>query len=102
VWQGGDRPFPTSDTDPRGRDKRLCRLVLCLLEQDGVLRWLKQAGIDPQEVKACVREFCASPPVTRPAAASLETRLRELVRDDELLRALVARATELEEPGGEA
>lgn len=101
VWQGGDRPFPTSETDPRGRDERLCRLLLCLLKQDGVLRWLKQAGIEPQELEKCLREFCAPTSVTRRPPAPLETRLRQIVADEQLLRALVAQARGLEETSGE-
>lgn len=100
VWRGGDQPPPTSDTDPRGRDERLCQLLLCLLKQDGVLRWLKQAGIEPQEIEKCVREFCA-PMVTRRAPATLETRLRQVVADDQLLRTLVAQARGMEETSGE-
>lgn len=101
VWPGGDRPFPTSDADEGGRDERLCRVLLCLLSQDGVQRWLKRAEIDPREIEKCVREFCAARTAGGAATAAIETRLRHVIGDDRLLRELIAKAEGLPDPGGE-
>ncbi|CAN7807969.1 tyrosinase family protein [Paraburkholderia hospita] len=92
VWRGGDRPSPTSRDDPTGSTDRLCRLVGCLLANRGVMELLKKHGVDPNELRRCFAAFCqhASPAEpARAAALTLEGRLRPIVRDETILRAVM-------------
>jgi hypothetical protein len=42
VFDGGDNP----DTPPTSDDNQLCRLINCLLKDDGIQRYLKEHHID--------------------------------------------------------
>jgi hypothetical protein len=69
VWRGGDQA-----TDPgrngqtivdylRDRDARLCELVKCLLQGDGVLsaeleKRLRALGVDVARARKCLDKFC--------------------------------------------
>ncbi len=58
VFQGGDNPLPTSGTDPRNRDERLCHLLDCLLKNESVRKFLGERSIDAGSLAECVRRFC--------------------------------------------
>lgn len=58
VFPGGDNPFPTGDPSGHDGTKAVCYLLECLLEQDGMLRWLKEHGIERDELRRCLREWC--------------------------------------------
>jgi hypothetical protein len=58
VFQGGDHPLPTSDTDTRSRDEQLCHLLDCLLKNESVRKFLGERGIDAGSLAGCVSRFC--------------------------------------------
>jgi hypothetical protein len=58
VFQGGDRPLPTSGDDPRKRDEELCRLIECLLENDALRKFAAEHHLDLEALARCVRRFC--------------------------------------------
>lgn len=58
VWRGGDAAPPTSATDPRGRDRDICRLIACLEKNEAIRRLLEQQGIESQEFFRCFEKFC--------------------------------------------
>lgn len=95
VWRGGDRPPPTADDDRPGRDQVLCRVLLCLLRQEGLVASLARAGVDVRALRKCLGEVCAEQRRPRWAAsrgAGLEVRLRELL-GDEVATSLLDEAT---------
>lgn len=61
VWARGDDPSPQT-IDPRpdpvhsGLDT--CQLLLCLLQDDGIRRFLQNHDIDPDRVGRCVKRAC--------------------------------------------
>ncbi|HEU5170951.1 MAG TPA: tyrosinase family protein [Gemmatimonadales bacterium] len=92
VWPGGDKDPPTSKDDPTGRYDRLCRLVACLLGNRGLIELLKKQGIDPEELRYCFAAYCRKASPTDPvhaAGLTLEGRLRSIVRDEIILRAVM-------------
>jgi hypothetical protein len=92
VWRGGDKDPPTAKDDPTGNRDRLCSLVACLLENKGLIELLKKHGIDPNELRRCFADYCRKASPSEPvhaAALTLEGRLRSLVRDETLLRAVM-------------
>src|SRR4029077_2096395 len=68
VWRGGDHPDTGNNGQVivdylRDRDARLCELLKCLLQRDGVItpefeKWLRGLGLDPDRARNCVGEFC--------------------------------------------
>lgn len=93
VWRGGDRPPPGSKDDPNARDDRLCHLIECVIGQKGVLEALRKAGVDPDALRRCLREFCqkrgpAEPP--HGGHMKLEDRLRAVIPDDRVLAYVMA------------
>lgn len=92
VWKGGDNPPPTSKDDPNARDDRFCRLVDCLLHQKGIQEALRNSGIDPEELRRCLEEYCRKPAPGQPphiTRANLRDRLRSIIRDDRVLQAVM-------------
>jgi hypothetical protein len=92
VWRGGDKDPPTLQGDPTGPDERLCGLLACLLGNRGLIELLRKQGIDPDELRRCFAEYCRKTTPTAPvhlARLTLEARLRAIVRDETLLRAVL-------------
>lgn len=92
VWQGGNRPPPTgtgtgTGGGTGGSGGQICRLLECLLKQEGILRWLKQAGIDVGALEACLREICAEAGSEPPGCGTLQSGLRRILKDETMLRA---------------
>lgn len=58
IIRGGDRSIKPSNTDSEERDKRLCRLLECLVSKDGLGPLLSKYEIDPEIVSKCIRMFC--------------------------------------------
>jgi hypothetical protein len=58
VFRGGDNPPPTSGNDPRTRDEHLCELVSCLLQNESVVRYLRERGIEVDALMKCVEHWC--------------------------------------------
>lgn len=58
VFQGGDVPPPNSHDDPRTRDEQLCNLVECLLKNDSVRRFMKERGLELDEIMKCWERYC--------------------------------------------
>jgi hypothetical protein len=58
VIRGGDNPPPTSGTDPRSRNEHLCQLLSCLLQNDFVVKYFRERGIDVEALTKCVEEWC--------------------------------------------
>lgn len=85
VWKGGDAPPPTSAGDPNGQRDRLCRLIECVLRQKGVAQALRKSGVDVAALVRCLREFCEG----RPHKAALVDRLRTILDDEEIVRAVL-------------
>jgi hypothetical protein len=92
VWRGGDDKPPSVYDDPRRDDERLCQLLFCVLGNKGVLELLKRHGVDHDELRRCLAAYCRRPSpgeaVTR-STATLERRLRGIIRDDETLAAVL-------------
>ena len=80
--------------------KLVCRLLECLLRQEGFLRWLKQAGIDVSALKACVREICAKAGQEPPGSFALQLGLRRILKDEATLRAVMAELQRTGTAGG--
>jgi hypothetical protein len=60
VWARGDEPPPVV-IDPgggQGTHVDTCGLLLCVLEDDGVRRFLERHEIDPDRVTRCVKRAC--------------------------------------------
>jgi hypothetical protein len=56
VFRGGDDPIaPPEGTPP---DDCHCRLITCLLDDDGIQRYLKERGVDATSLKRCVDTCC--------------------------------------------
>jgi hypothetical protein len=92
VWRGGDKEPPTSKDDPAGGADRLCTLIACLLRNKGLIELLRKNGVDPEELRRCFAAYCRKPSPAEPvhgAALTLEGRLRSIVRDETLLRAVM-------------
>jgi hypothetical protein len=93
VWRGGDdKPPSVHDEPPKNDHDRLCRLIACLLGNKGILELLKRHGIDPDEIKRCLAAYCRKPSPGEgltPASATLEGRLRAVVRDERTLAAVL-------------
>lgn len=92
VWRGGDREPPSSHDDPSGRDDRLCALLNCLLRNKGLMELLRKHGIDPEEIRRCLAAFCRKPKpneAARTAPLELEDRVRAVVQDEVMLRAVM-------------
>ena len=92
VWRGGNSDPPTSKDDPTGSSDQLCSLIACLLRNKGLIELLKKHGIDPDELRRCFGAYCRKPAPTEPvhaAALTLEGRLRSIVRDETVLRAVM-------------
>ena len=58
IWHGGDRPPPSSQTDPNRPPHGLCGLLACLLRQKGFVASLERAGVDVAALRRCLRELC--------------------------------------------
>lgn len=92
VWRGGDNPPPSLQDDPNARDERLCRLLLCLLRTKHMQEMLERAGVNTGEVRRCIEGYCRKPaPGQRPQVAQLglEARLRSLIQDEGVWRAVL-------------
>jgi hypothetical protein len=92
VWKGGDAPPPSGKDDPNAGHDRFCRFIECLLQQKGIGELLRKAGIDLSGLRRCLEEYCRKPsPGQRPqiARGELTERLRTIIRDDQLLTAVM-------------
>jgi hypothetical protein len=92
VWRGGDDDSPNGHDDPNHSDDRVCMLISCLFRNRGLIELLRKQGIDPEELRRCFSVFCRKPTPNAPVhliAASIEERLRTIVRDDSTLRAVM-------------
>jgi murein tripeptide amidase MpaA len=56
VWHGGDRPPPSSTTQPPAFD--WCKFLDCLLHQEGVVEWLKRLKVDAAQLRRCLEVLC--------------------------------------------
>jgi hypothetical protein len=93
VWKGGDNPPPSGKDDPNGKDDRWCRLVACLIRQPSIQEALRKLGVDREEFLKCLQEYCEKRPPDRPPnceCSGFENRLRSIVGDDGLVRAVMA------------
>lgn len=54
VFNGGDRPSPL--VPPFSVD--FCSLVMCLLDDKSIQRYLKEASIDPTSIIKCIEKIC--------------------------------------------
>lgn len=102
VWKGGDNPPPSSRDDPNGRDDRFCHLITCVLQQKGIQEALGKAGVSLEELRRCLEEYCRKPSPGQPphvARPKLSDRLRSIIRDDQILRAVMR---EIEREGEQA
>lgn len=92
VWRGGDDKPPSVHDEPPKDDDRLCRLMACLLGNRAIVELLRRQGLDPDEIKRCLAAYCRKPSPGEgltPAAATLEGRLRAIVRDERTLAAVL-------------
>lgn len=99
IWRGGDAPPPTGKDDPSQRDERFCRLIACILRSKSIQAALRKAGISPEELARCLKEYCLSlspGPAPRPGRSKLEEKLSLVIKDDQLLQTVVR---ELEKEG---
>jgi hypothetical protein len=58
VFQGGDKPLPTSRDDPRTRDEQLCHLLECIIASDAFSKFFSQNGVNVEALAKCIRQFC--------------------------------------------
>jgi hypothetical protein len=98
VWRGGDRPFPSSETDPNRRSDQLCRVLACLLRQKGLVERLDRTGVDVGALRRCLGELCRGAHTSRspegpPVLVGLEERLAAILGPERLAR-LVSEAEE--------
>ena len=58
TWRGGDRE-PDVPQEP-GADGRpdWCKIMECLIANDGIRQWLKEHRIDPVKVRNCLAKGC--------------------------------------------
>ena len=92
VWRGGDNPPPTVKDDPNDHDDRLCHLLNCLLNQKSIQEALRKAGINPEEVLQCLKEYCRKPSPSQPPQMrkpTLKDRLRSVIRDERVLQTVM-------------
>jgi hypothetical protein len=57
VFQGGDNPLPTGETDSAKRH-HLCQLLECLARPNLLGRFLAEHHVDPEALARCLRAFC--------------------------------------------
>jgi hypothetical protein len=92
VWRGGDNPPPSVKDDPNRHDDRLCSLIACLLRNQEIVELLRKRGVDPDQLRRCFAVVCRKRSPSEPvheSAASLEGRLRAILRDENTLRAVL-------------
>jgi hypothetical protein len=92
IWRGGDNPPPTSKDDPNALGDRLCALIGCLLRDKGLIELLTRHAVNPDEIRRCLGAYCRKRgPDDRPYTRrlELEERVRAVVRDDSVLRAVM-------------
>jgi hypothetical protein len=92
VWRGGDNPPPTSKDDPNRQDDRFCHLLDCLLRQRSIREALRKNGINWNELRHCLEEYCQKPSPRQPlqiARLKLEDRLRSVISDEEVFQAVM-------------
>ena len=56
-----------SGSDPAGGDgdrKQWCTLTECLLREPSIVRFLRRQKVDPREIEACLKRYCAAPGMT--------------------------------------
>ncbi|KAF0190942.1 MAG: tyrosinase [Gammaproteobacteria bacterium] len=105
IAHGADTPRPRK---PDARDNELCRLLACLLADEGALKLIERLGLNPKRLLECLKELCrkvqhgdstftghaaAVAPATA-ASASL-TELRKLLAQPEV-RAMLGRLSRVE------
>jgi hypothetical protein len=98
IFAGGDRPRvdprPDGDTGSgRGGDREFyCRLLNCLLGDEGVRRWLKRHKLDADTLRKCLEDACktelemATGVVAHPVANDADLARMVTVARRELLR----------------
>ncbi len=91
VWRGGDAPPPTRDGRPARSRRRLCELLRCLLEIDGIRERLKREEIDPDAIGRCLEIFCrADPPAPNREREDLLRRLGTAMGSREVAERAIA------------
>lgn len=90
VWRGGDQPPTGGTNEPSRPDDRLCKLLRCLLRQKGVQEKLRRAGIDLDELRHCLEEYCRGDrPEKGRTRADLRQNLKAVLGDERLLDTLI-------------
>jgi len=89
---GSGRPYdPATEKPPRQADQ-LCQLILCLLARKSIQEVLRKAGINPDEVQACVGEYCRPGKASQRNQrneASLRERLQAILHDERVVQAVL-------------
>lgn len=79
VWNGGDDPAPSAN-DPGNHDAQFCRLLECLT-RNAFAEYFEELGIDVDELRACIKEYCRSTQL--PSEPTRSTRERRLEPGDD-------------------
>ena len=92
VWNGGNRPPPSSDGGPHKPDDRFCDFIRCLLKQKNIQELLQKIGVNGDELRRCLEEYCFKPAPGQPihsAKSELVDRLRSLISDEVMLKTIM-------------
>ena len=57
VWREGDQTPPGASSDT---EQCLCHMLLCLLEDESIRKWLTARDLDPYVFEKCLRQCCST------------------------------------------
>lgn len=92
VWNGGNRPPPSSKDEPTKPDKGICQLVDCLLKQKAIQELLQKFGINGDELRRCLEVYCSQSNAGQPihkGQVNLADRLRMIIPDESTLKTIM-------------
>jgi Common central domain of tyrosinase/von Willebrand factor type A domain len=89
VWFGGNNVPPSTEHGP---DEGFCNLIYCLLKQKGIQEMLHKLGVNSDELRSCLDEYCRKPSpgqTLHVAQAKLVDMLKSIISDKSLLEAVM-------------
>jgi hypothetical protein len=92
VWHGGNNVPPSSRGEDYGPNERFCNLIYCLLKQKGIQELLHKTGVNYDELRRCLDEYCRKPSPGEPFhvfQAKLVDRLKSIISNKTVFEAVM-------------
>ena len=73
-------------------DERFCSLIYCLLKQKVIQESLHKIGVNSDELRRCLNEYCRKPSHRQPlyvAQAKVADRLKSIIPDKSVFEAVM-------------